>query len=111
MRGTIADYCVTAATHLAPGGIFACVFPVEPSHQQERVHAAAAAAGLVTVRWRPVVLREGSPALLGLFSMMRSCDLPNSLSPWVEHPLMIRTRLGTVHPEYVAVKLSFGFPP
>src|ERR1019366_8944742 len=29
LRGTIADYCTTAARHLASGGFFACVFPHE----------------------------------------------------------------------------------
>src|SRR4051812_28462045 len=28
MRGDIDDYCGAAAAHLAPGGFFACVFPV-----------------------------------------------------------------------------------
>ena len=57
-RGTVADYCTVAARHLAPGGIFACVFPVAPPEQEERVRAGAAAAGLVIVRRRPVVLRS-----------------------------------------------------
>ena len=30
LRGSITDYCQTAARHLAPGGFFACVFPHEP---------------------------------------------------------------------------------
>lgn len=113
LRGNIADYCATAARHLSHGGIFACVFPVNPNHQLERVQAASAAAGLVIVRWRPVVLREGARALLGLFSMMRASDLPATLhgQTWVEPPLIIRTNTGAVHPEYLAVKLSFGFPP
>ncbi len=40
LRGTIADYCSAAAKHLAPGGLFACVFPHEPA-QLARVEAAA----------------------------------------------------------------------
>ncbi len=60
MRGDVADYCDLAARHLAPGGFFACVFPVDPAQQHERVRAGAKAAGLVIVRWRPVVLREGA---------------------------------------------------
>ncbi len=113
LRGNIADYCVTAANHLAPGGVFACVFPVDPEHQLERVRSSAIAAGLVIVRWRPVVLREGTKALLGLFGMMLQSDLPTNLhgQTWVEPPIIIRTNTGAVHPEYVVVKLSFGFPP
>ena len=111
MRGNIADYCQTAARHLAPGGFFACVFPVTPADQKARVWEAAAAAGLAIVRWRPIVLREGAPPLLGLFGMMRRGDLPASVATWEEPALTIRTASGAVHPEYVAVKLSFGFPP
>ncbi len=111
LRGTVANYCTTAARHLQRGGFFACVFPVDPDEQHKRVIAGAAAAGLSIVRWRPVVLREGAKPLLGLFGMMRSEDLPPTVRPWQEPPLIIRTQAGTVHPEYVAVKLSFGFPP
>jgi hypothetical protein len=44
---------------------------------------------------------------------MRSADLPAPLRPktWVEPPLIIRRTDGSIHPEYSAVKLSFGFPP
>ena len=113
LRGTVADYCETAARHLAAGGVFACVFPVDPDEQAERVHAGARAAGLTVLRWRPVVLREGNRPLLGLFLMQRAGDLPEGLRnrPWQEPVLVIRTNTGSVHPEYMAVKLAFGFPP
>lgn len=113
VRGGIEDYCATAARHLAVGGIFACVFPVDPPAQHQRVKAAAAAQGLVIVRWRPVVLREGNAPLLGLFALWRAADLPGWFHghTWTEPPLTIRTATGAVHPEYSAVKLSFGFPP
>jgi tRNA1(Val) A37 N6-methylase TrmN6 len=111
MRGTIADYCAAAARHLARGGFFACVFPIAPVGQHERALRSAAEAGLVLVRWRPVILREGSPPLLGLFGWMRREDLPSGISSWTEPPLTIRTGTGAVHPEYTAIKLSFGFPP
>jgi tRNA1(Val) A37 N6-methylase TrmN6 len=113
LRGTVADYCETAGRHLVAGGGFACVFPVDPDEQAERIHAGARAAGLTIVRWRPVVLREGNRALLGLFMMQRASDLPAAMrhQPWAEPPLVIRTSTGAVHPEYMAVKLAFGFPP
>lgn len=112
LRGTIADYCGTAAKHLAPGGFFACVFPHEPA-QLVRVEAGATACGLVIVRKRPVVFREGDPALVALFGMMRAEDLPGWLRDrtWVEPDLIIRARDGKIHPEYSAVKLAIGFPP
>jgi tRNA1(Val) A37 N6-methylase TrmN6 len=113
MRGDIADYCAVAARHLASGGVFACVFQVAPEEQDERLRTAAHKAGLSVVRWRPVVLREGERPLLGLFLMNRASDLPDWIrdKTWSEPPLVIRTSDGAVHPEYSAVKLSFGFPP
>ncbi len=113
VRGSVSDYCSTAARHLRPGGLFACVFPISPPEQETRVKEAAAAAGLAVVRTRPVALREGERPLLGLFAMMRAADLPESLRRqcWVEPVLTIRTREGGVHPEYSAVKMAFGFPP
>ena len=113
LRGSIADYCAAAVRHLERGGLFACVFPVAPETQEQRVKDAAASAGLVIVRQRPVVLREGERPLLGLFGLMRAEDLPDWMrgQTWQESPLIIRTREGAVHPGYSAVKLSFGFPP
>jgi tRNA1(Val) A37 N6-methylase TrmN6 len=113
LRGTVADYCTVAARHLERGGIFACVFPVAPAEQEERVRAGARAADLIVVRRRPVVLREGDRPLLGLFVMMRAEDLPETARgrTWSEPPLIIRAGYGSVHPEYAAVKLAFGFPP
>ena len=112
LRGTVADYCAVAAKHLASGGWFACVFPHEPA-QLARVEAGARAAGLVIVRKRPVVFREGDPALVGLFGMMRATDLPEWFRnhTLTEPDLIIRTRDGKIHPEYSAVKLAIGFPP
>ncbi len=112
LRGDIADYCSTAGKHLAPGGLFACVFPFEPA-QLARVQAGARAAGLAIIRQRPVVFREGEPPLVALFGMMRAHDLPEGLrgQTWTEPPLIIRTRRGDIHPEYSAVKLAIGFPP
>lgn len=110
LRGNIADYCAVASAHLSNGAWFACVFPTE---QLERLEGAAKKAELTIVRRRPVVLREGEPPLLSLFGMVRADHLPPAIRQrtWVEPPLIIRQRDGHVHPEYAAVKLSFGFPP
>jgi tRNA1(Val) A37 N6-methylase TrmN6 len=112
LRGTVADYCATAARHLARGGFFACVFPTAEA-QLARVEQGASNAGLVIVRRRPVVFREGEPPLVALFGLMRAVDLPEWFRgrTWVEPDLIIRTREGTIHPEYSAVKLAIGFPP
>ena len=110
MRGDIADYASVAARHLAPGGVFACVFPEE---QLDRMETAAGKAELTVVRHRPVVFKEGEAPLIGLFVMMRGPDLPETMRDrtWVEPPLIIRTTDGHVHQEYSAVKLAIGFPP
>lgn len=113
LLGDIGDYCAAAARHLEAGGIFACVFPVSPQAQLDRLRKAATTAGLAILRSRPVALKEGDPPLIGLFAMARAEDLPGAMRDrtWTEPPLVIRTRDGSVHPEYAAVKLSFGFPP
>lgn len=113
MRGDVSAYCEVAARHLDWGGLFACVFPVRPVEQADRMRTAAKAAGLSIVRWRPVVLREGDPPLIGLFAMTLSAHLPGRAreQTWQEPPLIIRCSHGGVHPEYQAVKLAFGFPP
>jgi tRNA1Val (adenine37-N6)-methyltransferase len=112
LRGNISDYCSAASQHLAPGGFFTCVFPHEAA-QLARVEAAAKNSGLVIVRKRPVVFREGDPPLIALFGMMRAEDLPEWFrgQSWTEPDLIIRTRDGKIHPEYSAVKLAIGFPP
>ncbi len=75
--------------------------------------AGAQEAGLVIVRRRPVVFREDDPPLIALFGLMRASDLPEWFrgQTWTEPPLTIRTHEGKIHPEYSAVKLSFGFSP
>lgn len=110
VRGDISDYTRVAMAHLARGGLFACVFP---SKQLERVERAAADAGAVIVRRRPIVFREDEPPLVDLFAMQRGADVPEFMRSrtWVEPPLVIRTATGAVHPEYAAVKMAFGFPP
>jgi tRNA1Val (adenine37-N6)-methyltransferase len=110
LRGDIRDYCTVASAHLAPGGLFACVFPEE---QRARVESAVREAGLTIVRRRPVVFKEGEPPLITLFAMSRADDLPERMQSrtWVEPPLLIRAADGSVHPEYAAVKLAIGFPP
>jgi hypothetical protein len=109
MRGGVRDYARVAARHLAPGGLFACVFP----QADRRMEEAAEAADLVIVRKRPVVFREGEPPFIGLFAMTRRDDLPAHMRhrTWSEPPLVIRCADGSVHPEYAAIKLVVGFPP
>jgi tRNA1(Val) A37 N6-methylase TrmN6 len=110
MGGDIRDYTRVAAQRLAPGGLFACVFP---EADRARLEEAAAVAALTIVRRRPVVFRESERPLIALFGMTPQRDLPRHMHnrTWVEPPLVIRCADGRVHPEYAAVKLAVGFPP
>jgi tRNA1Val (adenine37-N6)-methyltransferase len=110
LRGNIEHYCETAARALTPGGLFACVFP---TNQLSRCRTHALNAGLSAIRRRAVVFREGEDTVVTRFAMIRSTDQPAAHRPktYVEPPLIIRRTDGSVHPEYQAVKLSFGFPP
>lgn len=110
VRGSIADYARTASRILAPGGLFAFVFPA----QGERADEALRDAGLTLIRRRDVVFKEGEPPLIALFAAARTEDMPSTVRArggFVEPPLIIRDRQGNVHPEYAAVRMSFGFPP
>ena len=114
MRGTVADYAETAARILAPGGIFAFVFPFA---QLDRAEDALRASALVTLRRRDVVFKEGERPMLSLFAAARISDLPSAFGaggswrPVVEPPLTIRTASGMIHAEYATIRMNFGFPP
>jgi tRNA1(Val) A37 N6-methylase TrmN6 len=108
VRGSVFDYAATAARILAPGGVFAFVFP---TIQLDRVMTALDETGLKLVRRRDVEFREGEPPLITLFAASRAIDIPASYEPFVEPPLVIRRRDGGVPAEYSAVRMSFGFPP
>jgi tRNA1Val (adenine37-N6)-methyltransferase len=108
IRGSVADYAKTAARILAPGGLFAFVFPTV---QLDRALEAVTGAGLILIRRRDVVFREGDPPLVTLFAASRAEDIPTTFQAWHEPPLTIRRKDGSVDPEYSAIRLSFGFPP
>jgi tRNA1Val (adenine37-N6)-methyltransferase len=108
IRGSVFDYCEAAARILAPGGVFAFVFP---NAQLERVFDAVNAASLKLVRRRDVAFKEGEPPLITLFAAARASDLPSTYLPFVEPPLVIRRKDGGVPDEYSAIRMSFGFPP
>jgi tRNA1(Val) A37 N6-methylase TrmN6 len=114
VRGDVRDYAAAAARILAPGGVFAFVFPYA---RRTDADAALSGAGLTLLRRRDVVFREGDDPLIALFAASRSEDLPSTYAPggeekpWIEPPLTIRRRDGSIHPEYALVRMSFGFPP
>lgn len=108
LRGSIAGYAHAAARILAPGGLFAFVFP---TIQAQRALDAIRDAGLAPLRRRDVVFKEGQPPLITLFAVTRAQDIPPAYRELVEPPLTIRRRDGGVDDEYSAVRMSFGFPP
>lgn len=108
VRGTVADYARTAARILAPGGLFAFVFPYA---QRDRAEAALRGNELVLLRRRDVVFKEGEAPMISLFAAARARDLPPRRTAFVEPPLTIRRADGAMDPEYAMVRLSFGFPP
>ncbi|MFZ9886418.1 MAG: tRNA1(Val) (adenine(37)-N6)-methyltransferase [Myxococcota bacterium] len=112
-RGAVDDYAKTAARILAPGGVFACVFQAV---HDDKVRAALVEADLVLLRTRPVCFKEGVPAErsgLRLYLAAATVDLPPGFPDRAveEPPLTIRSRNGSIDPEYSALKMSFGFPP
>lgn len=108
VRGSVAGYAEAAARILAPGGVFAFVFPTA---QLDRALDALDAAALKLIRRRDVAFKEGEPPLITLFAASRDGDVPATYQAFVEPPLTIRTNDGGVDPEYSAIRMSFGFPP
>lgn len=114
VRGSVHDYARAARSILAAGGVFVFVFPTA---QLRRAEEAIEQASLVLLRRRDVIFREGDPPMISLFCCGRGEDLPSSFQqpvegkPFVEPPLVIRRRDGSIHPEYATIRLSFGFPP
>ena len=108
IRGSVVDYARTAARILAPGGLFAFVFPTA---QLDRALDAVSEAGLALIRRRDVVFKEGEPPLVTLFAATRASDIPATYSAYHEPQLVIRAADGSVPREYSAVRMSFGFPP
>lgn len=113
-RGGIEGYAGAARRTLAPGGVFAFVWPTARGAEAE---AALGAERLVLLRRRDVVFRDGEPPLVALFAASRREDLPADLPegrdgfPFLEPPLVVRRRDGRHAVEYAAVRLSMGFPP
>jgi tRNA1Val (adenine37-N6)-methyltransferase len=113
VRGSIADYALAAARLLAPGGIFACVFP---NDQRDRALKALRDADLLCLHRREFVFKEGEPYGLDVFAAVRRRDLPEAFEtlaqcPEVETPILIRRADGRVAPGITRVRLAVGFPP
>jgi len=113
VRGDISDYAKAAARILAPGGVFACVFPLD---QIARAQAAYAEADLLLLHRQDVLFKEGADYGIGLFAGSRRQDLPPDFQalaelPAIPPPLIIRRSDGRIHPSIALVRLAMGFPP
>ena len=113
VRGDIGDYAKAAARILAPGGIFACVFPLD---QVGRAEAAYREADLLLMRRQDVIFKEGNPYGIGLFAGCLKGDLPEGFDlaagfPVAAPPILIRRRDGSVDPSIAMVRLAMGQPP
>ena len=108
VRGSVADYARAAARILAPGGLFAFVFPTA---QMDRAFAALDDVSLKLIRRRDIIFKEGDTPLITLFAASRAADIPPTYEALVERPLTIRRKDGGVDAEYSAIRMSFGFPP
>ncbi|HLO67712.1 MAG TPA: methyltransferase [Holophaga sp.] len=113
VRGEIGDYAKAAARILAPGGIFATVFPLD---QVPRAEKAYREAGLLLMRRQDVIFKDGDPYGLGLFAGCRREDLPEGFAEAAGFPakapdITIRRRDGSVDPTIAMVRLCMGFPP
>jgi tRNA1(Val) A37 N6-methylase TrmN6 len=113
VRGHVGDYALAAARLLAPGGVFACVFPLDQSERAERAYREA---GLLILQRQDVLFKEDEPYGLALYAGSRKTDLPEGFAEAAELPaqgpaITIRRRDGRVHPSIALVRLVMGFPP
>ncbi len=105
-RGGIEDYCLAAATLMAPGASFVgCA----AGFQRARVAAAAKAAGLVVTRWRDVLPKPGKPPLFGVFAMRRAGET-GAGGVAEEEPLLLRGADGRFTVEHDLVRHDLGIP-
>jgi tRNA1(Val) A37 N6-methylase TrmN6 len=100
LRGSIADYAVTAARVMRPDGLFVCCFAAGDA----RGEPAIAEAGLHLRVRQDVVFRAGQPPMIVLFAATRApgaCDrrpplqIRDAEGVWTEPYLDIRERMGT----------------
>lgn len=83
VRGDVGDYARAAARILAPGGVFACVFPLDQAERAERAYQDA---DLLLLHRQDVIFKAGAAYGLGLFAGSRRCDLPPDFGTSAELP-------------------------
>lgn len=101
LHGSISDYCVTAARHLAPGGRFCFVHAAA----DPRPEPAVATAGLHLISRQNVVFRSDQPPLIALFVCAAEpqprCDPADFVirgrdGLWTDEYIQMRADMGTV---------------
>lgn len=108
IRGDIRDYAKAAKRILAPGGLFAFVFPYARRDDAQR---AVEDNGMVLLRRRDVIFKEGEPPLIALFAAGNAEDFAGTQRTVIEPELTVRRSDGKIDREYAAVRISIGFPP
>jgi DNA invertase Pin-like site-specific DNA recombinase len=113
LKSAKSDYAKAAARILAPGGVFATVFPLDQIPRAEKAYREA---GLLLMRRQDVIFKEGDPYGLGLFAGCRREDVPEGFAEAAGFPaqapdITIRRRDGSVDPSIAMVRLCMGFPP
>lgn len=105
LRGGVEAYALAAAALLAPGGMFACVFP---NDQGDRARSAFAAAGLALREVQDARFKEGEPYGLLMLAGGRG---PASGPPREHPPHAVRDREGRFTEAHAEVRRALGFPP
>lgn len=100
LRGSVLDYCATAARRLRPDGRFAYVMAAA----DPRAEAAPVATGLFVVERTDIVFREGRPPLVAVFVCAPSP------AERVSRRLVIRDALGQWTEEYLAFRQALRTP-
>lgn len=101
LRGSVYDYCRTAARLMKPDGIFVFVHAAADN----RPELAIKEAGLVLNERRDVVFRDGRPPTISVFKCSFSGDRKDA------QPFVMRTREGDWGPDRQRMRLSLGFGP
>lgn len=107
LRGSIYDYCSTAARHLAPGGAFVFVMAAA----DPRTEDAPLQAGLVVTRRLDVVFREGSDPLIAVLTCEKAG--PSTSAARATDTLVVRDHSGHHTEAYAALRRTaqLGGPP
>jgi len=101
LRGSVYDYCLTAARLMKPDGTFVFVHAAS----DPRPELAIAEAGLVLNERREVLFRDGRPPTISVFKCSFSGDRQDA------PPFVMRTEDGDWGPDRQRMRVALGFEP